>query len=360
MRLPLPFAIAALGVLLVPAAASAATKDVSAGMPKPRAGDGWKAGFEDNAFYPDRVQVTQNSTLRFKVAGFHNVAFVPKGQPVPALAAPDPSTPLGEIKDPAGAPFWFSGQPRTIVDPKVLLPQGSKEIDGRAFAGSGISLGDAPPKPYSVKMTGAPGRYRFLCLIHPGMKLDVTVKARGAKVPSARDDARAAKAQYAAAIKRVKRLAAAKAPSAATVKAGNDEGTVAFFGFRNAKPKIKVGQSVTFTMSRESTEIHNVAFGPADFLQGLSQRFIAPVPGPGGAPTLVFAPEVVFPSDPPGSPAAVDGTNHGNGFFNTGILDTDKRSPMPSKAVVRFTKAGTYGFICNIHPSMRGQVTVTQ
>jgi plastocyanin len=187
-----------------------------------------------------------------------------------------------------------------------------------------VALGDAPPKPYSVKMTGTPGRYRFLCSLHPGMKLDVTVKARGARVPSARDDARAAKAQYAAAIKRVKRLAAAKSASATTVKAGNDEGTIAFFGFRNAKPKIKAGQSVTFTMSRESTEIHNVAFGPADFLQALSQRFITPVPAPAGPPTLVLAPEVVFPSDPPGAPVAVDGTNHGNGFFNTGILDTEQ------------------------------------
>ncbi len=361
MRLPLPLAIAALGVLFVPAAASAATKEVTAGMPQPQAGDGWKRGYVDNAFYPDRVEIAQGSTLRVKIAGFHNVAFVPKGERAPALAGLDPANPVGETKDAAGAAFWFTGQPRIVVDPRVVFPQGPKEIDGSTFAGSGVAAEGTAPKPYAVKMTGKPGSYRFLCSVHPGMKLDVTVKAKGARVASAREDARRAKAQYAAAIRKVKRLAAAKSPSGATVKAGDDAGTIAFFGFRNAKPKIKAGQAVTFEMSRTSTEIHNVAFGPVDYLEALSRRFIAPVPGQGGGPPVfTLAPEVMYPSDPPGAPVAVDGANHGNGFFNTGILDTDKRSPMPGKAVVRFAKAGTYKFLCNVHPTMRGQVTVTQ
>lgn len=353
-------AITVLGVFLAPAAAAAATKDVTAGMPQPKAGDGWKRGYVDNAFYPDRVEIAQGSTLRVKIAGFHNVAFVPKGQRPPAFAGPDPANPVAETKDAAGAAFWFTGQPRIVVDPRVVFPQGPKEIDGSTFAGSGVAAEGTAPKPYAVKMTGKPGSYRFICSLHPGMKLAVTVKAKGARVASARDDARRAKAQYAAAIKKVKRLAAAKPPAGATVKAGNDAGTIAFFGFRNAKPTIKAGQAVTFKMSETSTEIHNVAFGPVDYLEALSRRFIAPVPGPGGLPVFTLAPEVIYPSDPPGASVAVDGANHGNGFFNTGLLDTDKASPSPDRAVVRFAKAGTYGYMCNVHPSMRGTVTVTQ
>jgi hypothetical protein len=90
----------------------------------------------------------------------------------------------------------------------------------------------------------------------------------------------------------------------------------------------------------------------------VAHGLITPVPAAAGPPTLVFSGQVAFPSDPPPALAPYDGTNHGNGYFNTGVLDGDPNSPQPPAATVKFTKAGTYGFICLIHPFMHGTVVV--
>ncbi len=360
MRLPrTALAVATAGVALIPAAAAdAATKDVLAGMPRPQAGDGWKRGFEDNAFYPRTVTVARGDTLRFTVSGVHNVLYSPKGQAAPRFDMPDPAHPVTGLKDAAGADYWCNGQPSIAIDPRVLTPQGGTEVDGSALTGSGLALPGAEPKPYRLKMTGKPGVYRFVCSVHPGMDLDVTVKPRGAKVPGAREDRRRAKAQYAAAVRRVAALAKAKLPPARTVQAGNDDGPLVFFGFRPARTTVRAGQAVTFRMSRRSAESHNVAFGPAAYLDGLSARLLAPTRHPDGAFAVTLNPEVVYPSQPPSSPLVVQEETHGNGFVNSGFLDADPKTPLPSAATVRFPTPGTYAYLCNLHPSMRGQVTV--
>jgi plastocyanin len=55
---------------------------------------------------------------------------------------------------------------------------------------------------------------------------------------------------------------------------------------------------------------------------------------------------------------AYDGTGHGNGFLNTGVLDREAATPSPPSAQVTFSKAGTYDYICLIHPFMKGQIVV--
>ena len=74
------------------------------------------------------------------------------------------------------------------------------------------------------------------------------------------------------------------------------------------------------------------------------------------APT-VFSAQIAFPSDVPTLPA-YDGTSHGNGFLNTGVLDREAASPSPPSSQVTFTKAGTYDYICLLHPFMKGQIVV--
>ena len=51
-------------------------------------------------------------------------------------------------------------------------------------------------------------------------------------------------------------------------------------------------------------------------------------------------------------------TSHGNGFVNTGALDTDDNSPNPSTGAIKFTQAGTFKLYCLVHPFMVGTVTV--
>ena len=66
---------------------------------------------------------------------------------------------------------------------------------------------------------------------------------------------------------------------------------------------------------------------------------------------------IAFPSDVPTLPA-YDGTNHGNGFLNGGIIDRDAATPGGAENKITFSKAGTYSYICLIHPYMKGQIVV--
>ena len=55
---------------------------------------------------------------------------------------------------------------------------------------------------------------------------------------------------------------------------------------------------------------------------------------------------------------AVNPTLHGNGFWNSGALDTVSATPLPKSASVKFDTPGTYTYYCLIHPFMRGTITV--
>jgi plastocyanin len=54
-----------------------------------------------------------------------------------------------------------------------------------------------------------------------------------------------------------------------------------------------------------------------------------------------------------------DGTNHGNGFLNSGVIDGDAGGLVPLAWSVKFTKAGSYQFICLLHPVMRATINVS-
>jgi hypothetical protein len=99
-----------------------------------------------------------------------------------------------------------------------------------------------------------------------------------------------------------------------------------------------------------------VTFGPEPYLQPIEQ--IGPEADPGGGlPKVVLDPRLFHPSDP-GVPN-YDGTNHGNGFLSSGVLDGDDGGLVPRTWSVRFTKAGSYQFICLLHPVMRATIVVS-
>jgi plastocyanin len=350
----------ALCSLAVPGIASAATKTVVAGPPTAKTPKGVPKDADVAQFFPSAVKAHVGDTLTFKIAGFHAINFPKKGGAAPALAIPGTGTVTG-ANDAAGAPFWFNGQKSFVFNPAVAF--GTKSggaYDGSAPVNSGAPLADGPPKPWKVKLTKA-GSFTYYCPIHPGMKGKVTVVAKSKPVPSVKADAKAATAQLAKAIVNLKKLDKAAPPAGDTITTGPDLSTgETLYRFTPASKAVKVGAPVTLEMTSGTPEIHTFTFAKdINSLKGLAAGFIAPVPGTGtsGPPTLGFAPQALYPSDAP--LPAYNGTQHGDGFLNTGLLDGDAKSPQPQKATVSFSAPGTYQFICLVHPEMKGQVVVT-
>ena len=342
-------AAAAAAVLLAPAAARAATKTVYAGPPVTKA-RALPENATGNAFYPRRATVNAGGKVAFRFGGLHNVVFSPQGRATAQFHVPDPARPVGGVTDPAGAAAWFNGQPGWFIDPQQVIPTGDAVVDGKALDSSGIFAGPGAPPDYVVSFPKA-GTYGYLCTVHPGMRGTVKVLPKRSQAPSRKQDAKALARQVAATISSAKEQAA-QAPPGNVVRAGNDRREVAFFRFFPGTRQVKAGESVRFEMSADSTEIHNVVFGPEDFVAQTAAAFISPA-----AQGIAYDPVSVYASDP--GALTHDGANHGNGFLATGLLDADPRTAFPSSRSVTFTRPGTYRFICTVHgPSMKGTIEV--
>jgi plastocyanin len=397
-------ALAASAAVWTAPAAGAATKTVLAGGPPPKASQAGRlrfpAALDLNGFFRRRVTIHVGDSVRwvFSQRVVHTVTFLAPGTPVPTLEQQDPAHPYTGVKDAAGNDFWFNGQPSLLIPPDHAAPVGGPTTDGRTYHNSGLAAhpytgfkdvagddfwydGKAPSllipldhagpvggattdgrtyhnsglsapafKPYKLRFTRA-GTFHYVCLVHPGMTGTVRVLAPGHRVPSARANRRAAVREMRRAVREARKLARFH-PRGNRVVAAHDRGVVSWFRFFPATRRIKVGQSVRFSISSRS-EIHTIAFGPESYRDNLEKNLIQ-----GGPVGPVFNPQIFLPSDRPPLPP-YDGTSHGNGFLNTGILDTNPSTPVPRTSTVRFTKAGTYIFECTIHPGMEGTIKVS-
>jgi plastocyanin len=276
-----------LGALLLPAATDAATKPVFRGPPPKGELKGVKGPAFDSSFYPDRVTIAKGDKIKLTTLGFGDTIFLPKGTKAPAFAVPNPDAPVSGAKDAAGNDMWFNGRPAFAPNPAAIMPQDGNVIDGTKVVGNGLAL-DGPPKPWVVKFPKA-GTFVLRSALQPGVKLTVKVSknARSAK----KADAARTKRQLRANTKLANRLLKYKGPQGNVVRAGNDQKGVATIAFFPAKKTVKVGDTVTFTMSEHSIETHNVAFGPKAYLDEHAKRFFGPV----------FEPFVTFRSEAPGS-----------------------------------------------------------
>jgi plastocyanin len=355
------FAVA-LCSLAVPGAASAATKTVSAGPPLKKAPAGVPKDADINQFFPSSIKVHAGDSVKWKIAGFHVVVFPKKGDPEPPLALPDPTKPVSGVNDAAGQPFWFNGQGTPLVPPLVGLGTGGgKSFTGAAAVGSGFPAGEKP-KPFVVKFPKT-GKFTYYCVVHPGMKATVDVVAKSKSVPSPKADAARVRDQLNKQLSTLKKLDKQKVTAANTVVAGPDKGSAVLYRFTPNALTTKVNTPVTFEMTSGTTEDHTFTFAKDVKAAGKQseKELLAPLPGTGtnGPPTLAFSPKWVYPSEKPGTDVVYDGTNHGDGFLNSGVLDGSSKTLFPQKFVASFSKPGTYNFFCAIHPFMVGKVTVT-
>jgi len=341
-------------VLAVPSAAQAATKTVFMGTPPASQKAFEKADSEVNAYFPNTISVRVGDSVAFAPVGFHTVDLPAKGgKPI------NPIAPTGKkatgIKDAAGVPFWFNDQPLVGFNPVLFRANfGKTVIHGAKGANSGLPLARRP-KPFKVRFSKA-GLFRYYCSVHAGMKGSVRVVGKGRGVPSAKADAKRAAKQVTSALKVAKGLLAATKPPANTVSIGADgKGGVHLFAFVPGKLTVPVGTTVRFSMPDRSTETHTATAGPGNPLTQPSSylgRIVAGFQSPKGDP------RADFPSEKPPAVGALTPTLHGNGFWNSGVLDSVPASPLPRSSMVKFAAAGSYDLFCVIHPFMKTTITV--
>jgi plastocyanin len=342
--------------LTLPCAAHAATKTVDMGLPlASQKAFNAALGADVNDFFPHGVTIHAGDTVKFVPRGFHNVEIPKPGAKPSALLKP--GGPVAGALDAAGSPFWFNGSPNVGFNPAVAVGSLGKTVTytGSNRIQSGLPLAQHP-KPMTVNFPKA-GSYTYYCDVHPGMKGTVRVLAASKPIPSAKADKQRLAAQLAADLKIAKGLTTATLP-ANTVTVGNAGANgVEYFGFVPGTLTVPRGTTVKFQMSPKTREVHTATTGPGDpskdpasYLGKLAASFEAPVIDPAGA----------YPSDPPPNPAALTPALHGNGYWNSGVLDVVASTPqLPASASVTFAGAGTYQLYCLIHPFMHGTVVVT-
>jgi plastocyanin len=346
---------AAAALLALPAAAQAKTKSVFVGTP-PKNGKAFQdAGVDLNDYFPHKVTIRKGDKVRFLPVGFHTVDLPPRGgDPLPLV------TPTGQqvagVKDEAQQDFWFNGQDQLGFTPALGQQAWGKKASFNASkrVNSGLPLANRP-KPFTVTFKRK-GNFTYYCNIHAGMKGVVSVKKKGAKVPSKKADTKAVKRQVKSSLRVAKQLPKTQPPTGVIdVGVAGPDGEE-FFGFVPNALTVPVGSTVRFRMSPGSFDVHTATTGPgnpeADPNSYLGQLSAGLQGGP------AFDPRAAYPSDMPPTAATLTPLSHGNGFWNSGVMDTSTASPLPESNSVTFGAPGTYDFYCLIHPFMKGTVPV--
>ena len=189
------------------------------------------------------------------------------------------------------------------------------------------------------------------------MKGTVRVVAKSHRVPSAKADAKALKAQVASALKTAKALAKT------TVAPGNVSLGASGQGRRGVLRDVPGDADGPGGDDAEVLDVGQVLRGPhgdvrsrrprdqptsylGDLVSALRKR-----PG-------VTLPGGVSERSAAGRSASLSPTLHGNGFWNSGAARRSTATPLPNSNAVKFTAPGTYKFYCLIHPFMKGTVIV--
>ena len=340
-------ALFAVAAVALPASASAALKTVYAGPPPSARPALQQYGADVNNFFRHRVTIHEGDTVEWSVQGFHTIDIPPVGQGDLPLILPGPI--VTGVNDAAGNPFWFNGKvPSINLNPALFGPSGGSSYNGTARVDSGLPLG--PPAGFKVTFTKA-GTYTYFCDVHAGMQGTIVVREPRQPIPSAAQDARALNRQVNRAVRIAKRLSQ-------TVVTGNnvDLGSagpqgVEVFAMFPSSLTVHRGTVVRFSMTPLSREVHTAAFGPQDYLNLLSNSVGGPPP---------WDQQAVYPSDRATvNPIPLTPTTHGNGFGNTGFMDSDATTPLPTSGQIKFNAPGTYHYQCLIHPFMTGTITVT-
>jgi len=336
--------LAVAACLAVPAGAGAATYKIDAGY------DGLPGAPEPTAplkYYVPSITVHQGAKVTWTMKGFHTVTFLKRKQKVPAFIQPD-SHQITNFNDAAGNPFWFNGRPYGGFTPDALTKTKVKAYTGSEYVNTGF------PTEGSKLTLSFPkkGKFTYYCLVHPGMAGAVRVVGRNRKVKTP--------AQVAAQAARLKAADATAAHKTDTIRApadtvyvGYQVGDVAVNRMFPQTLTVDAGTQVTFSGEKQNIgEVHTATWGPEG---PQAQKSVGGMQLPGGpAGYFVLSPYAgPYPSEADASSISYDGANHGDGFLSLGLL----AKTLPA-VKVRFTKAGSYDYICIFHPGMEGTINV--
>jgi plastocyanin len=225
-------------------------------------------------------------------------------------------------------------------------------------------------KSFTVKIddSTAPGAYRYYCNLHgPEMQGTINVAAKGTTIPTQSAVDQTAAAELKSTVDKV------TGPYQGT-KAGQSpiKGNLAGLGVQEAQNAginefipnsitAKVGQKVSWTIFGPHTITFGSTITPGGFIVvspdgsvHLNPQAMGPAGGP-GAPSPPSGP-------PPSGPPSVVKTFDGGKYDGTGVKSTGFVGSFPPALLgwtLTFTKAGTYPYVCLIHPGMTGNVQVT-
>jgi plastocyanin len=291
------------------------------------------------AFFPKTVSVRPGDTVVFENRSSNDIhtatfgvkgdrsdspALVTKaGQPNPAVFGPCFTT------QPAG--------PDVVSCAKSATPP---EFTGQGFWNSGQILfpaapPEAGPKTATVKIGAgvAPGAYTITCLLHPFMQSTLHVVGSDAERLAPAQVAAAADKELGEARTQATGIAVPPAvPSAngATVTASWGNQLIAVNRFSPETASIKVGQTVTWTDGSPYMP-HTISFNP-------------PFKSPD-------EPNAFLPT------GAKSGSQFAGGVAHSGMIGPKPFLPVNGFSLT-FSKAGTYPYLCLLHPGMAGTVQV--
>jgi plastocyanin len=293
-----------------------------------------KENFQYSAFFPASFKVSPGDTIKFRNRGSgapHTVTFGvdAKRTNSPALLGPQGENPV------AFGPCFNSEAPTQKLA-KCESTKAPKTWDGKGYWNSGILQPKPAPKkdgPKTVTLKLGknikPGDYTFLCLLHPLMNGTLTVvtsegdRTKPADVRKAtRDDSAKAKA----AAEKLQTPKLSGSGDHVVAAAGWGDNITAVNRFAPTAINVKTGTTVTWRAA-SPYEPHTVTFG--------TQK------------TSPFAPSGIK-----------SGSDYSGGDANSGIFGA-KGTPFAGEFALTFKKAGSYPYVCLLHPGMTGTVKVS-
>jgi plastocyanin len=244
-----------------------------------------------------------------KAAAFNPAVFGPcvtAAAPSAALeACPEaPATPLPAY---AGTGYWNSG----ILSPAVA-PAGTKQIS--------VKFAESTP----------PGSYNYACILHALMGGSVTVVSADEKRDTPEEVAAASAKSASDAAAAAAAIPDPADPGHGNVVSGWSTALASINRFQPAVVEIKAGETVTWKGTSQY-EPHTITFEPP-FKSPEDPLVVVPA---GGAKT----------------------GSHTGGYTNSSFIGP---KPFPKDSFsLRFPKAGSYDYICALHPGMAGTVKVS-